>query len=161
MQIKIAFRIQNTIWNILKHHTRIDKYNNSSIYQMNCLDCPLKYIGQTGRTFSIRYKEHIHAIRNDDINSGYSNNILNTGHTYGTITDTINVIRTGRKGRHLSTLEKYHIYKISRDNLHMNDIYIRHIQSHISDITRTLRHSSTHPQERYISGSNHTERPKQ
>jgi hypothetical protein len=41
-------------------------------------------------------------------NSGYSTNILNTGHTYGTITDTMDVIRTGRKGRHLNTLEKYH-----------------------------------------------------
>jgi hypothetical protein len=59
--------------------------------------------------------------------------LLNTGHTYGAITDTIDVIRTGRKGRHLNTLEKYHIYKISRNNLHMNNIYINifnSIQSH-------------------------------
>jgi hypothetical protein len=34
------------------------------------------------------------------------------------------VIRTGRKDRHLNTLEKYHIYKISRNNLHINDTYI-------------------------------------
>jgi hypothetical protein len=36
----------------------------------------------------------------------------------------MDVIRTGRKGRHLNTLEKYHIYKISRNNLHMNDTHI-------------------------------------
>jgi hypothetical protein len=41
-----------------------------------------------GRTFNIRYKEHIQAIRNNNSNSGYSNHIPNTGHTYGTITDT-------------------------------------------------------------------------
>jgi hypothetical protein len=35
----------------------------------------------------------------------------------------MDVIRTGRKGGHLINLEKYHIYKISRDNLHMNDTY--------------------------------------
>jgi hypothetical protein len=29
----------------------------------------------------------------------------------------------GRKGRHLNTLEKYHIYKISRSNLHMDDTH--------------------------------------
>jgi hypothetical protein len=46
------------------------------------------------------------------------------GDTYGTIRDTMDVIRTGRKSRHLNTLEKYHFYKISRNNLHMNDIYI-------------------------------------
>jgi Zn-dependent peptidase ImmA (M78 family) len=88
---------------------------------MKCLACPLKYIGQTGRTVSIRYKEHIQAIRNNNSNLGYSNYILNTGHTYGTITDTVGVVRTGRKTRYL---EKYCIYKISRNNLHMNDIYI-------------------------------------
>jgi hypothetical protein len=118
-QLRVAFRIQNTIKNILKHHAQTDKYNNSGINQMKCLDCPLKYIGQIGRTFSVRYKEHIHAIRSNSSNSRFSNHVLNTGHTYGTITDTVDVIRTGRKGRHLNTLEKYHIYKISRKNLHI------------------------------------------
>jgi hypothetical protein len=52
---------------------------------MECLDCPLKYIGQTGRTLNTRYKEHIHAIRSNNSNTGYANHILNTGHRYGTI----------------------------------------------------------------------------
>jgi hypothetical protein len=63
---------------------------------MKCLDYPLKYIGQTGRTFKVRYKEHIHAIRSNSNNSGYSNHILTMGHTYGRITNTMDVIRTGR-----------------------------------------------------------------
>jgi hypothetical protein len=84
------------------------------------LDCPLKYIGHTGRAFNIRYKEHIHAIRSNNSNSGYSNYILNTRHTYGKITDTMDVIRIGRKGGHLNMLEKYHIYEVSRNNLRMN-----------------------------------------
>jgi hypothetical protein len=41
MQIKIAFRTQNTIQNIIKQHPRTDKYNRSGIYHMKCLDCPL------------------------------------------------------------------------------------------------------------------------
>jgi hypothetical protein len=80
---------------------------------------PIKIYGQTGR-----YKEHIQDIRKNNSNSGYSNHILNIGHTYGTIADTMNIIRAGRKGRHLNTLEKYYIYKTSRNNLHMNDTYI-------------------------------------
>jgi hypothetical protein len=90
---------------------------------MKWLDCPLKYIGQTGRTFNIRYKEHIHAIRNNNNNSVYSNHILNTGHTYGTIKDTMDIIRKGEKGKHLNTLEKYYIHRISKNNLQMNDTY--------------------------------------
>jgi hypothetical protein len=60
---------------------------------MKCLDCPSNYVGQTGRIFSIRYKEHIHATRNNSSNSGYSNRILNTEHSDGAVTDTMNIIR--------------------------------------------------------------------
>jgi hypothetical protein len=37
---------------------------------MKSIDCPLKYIGQTGRAFHTRYKDHIEAIRNNNSNSG-------------------------------------------------------------------------------------------
>jgi hypothetical protein len=47
--------------------------------------------------------------------------ILNMGHKFGTITDTMDIIRTHRKRKHLNTLEKYHIYKSSNDNLQMDD----------------------------------------
>jgi hypothetical protein len=79
---------------------------------MKCLNCPLKYVGQIGRIFNTRYKKHIHAIRSNNANSGYSNHILSTGHTYGTITE-YGCHRMGRKGRHLNTLERYHIYKLT------------------------------------------------
>jgi hypothetical protein len=76
---------------------QIDKYEKSGVYQMRCTDCPLKYIGQTGRTFQIRYKEHTQAIRNNNGNSGYSYNILNIGHAYGSITNTMKVIKNRKK----------------------------------------------------------------
>jgi hypothetical protein len=34
------------------------------------------------------------------------------------------IIKTGKKGKHINTPEKYHIYRISKDNLHMNDTYV-------------------------------------
>jgi hypothetical protein len=36
-QIKIEFRTQNTIQNIVKQQPQTDKYNKSGIYQMKCL----------------------------------------------------------------------------------------------------------------------------
>jgi hypothetical protein len=48
------------------------------------------------------------AVRNNKSNSGYSNLILNTGHK----TDTVDIIKTEKKGKHLNSLAKYHIYKI-------------------------------------------------
>jgi hypothetical protein len=86
-KIKITFRTWNKIQNILRQHPQKGKYNDSSIYQMNCLDCPFKYIGQTGRTFDTRYKDYIQASKNNNSTSGYSNDIWNTGHKYGTINE--------------------------------------------------------------------------
>jgi hypothetical protein len=63
--INIALLTHNTIEHILlpKLSTTTDSIcNNSGIYQLNCLECPKEYTGQTGRTFNTRYKEHIHAI---------------------------------------------------------------------------------------------------
>jgi hypothetical protein len=91
---------------------------------MKCMDCPLKYVGQTGRKFNTRYKEHIHDIRTNNSNTGFANHILNTVHTYRTITDTMEIMKTERKGSYLNTFERYYIYENSKDNLHMNDTNI-------------------------------------
>jgi hypothetical protein len=87
------------------------------------MSCPMKYTVQTGRPFNTRYKEHIRHIKNSNSKSGYSNHILNTGHSYRNITDTMEIIKIERKGKHLNTLERYHIYKISIEGIHMNDMH--------------------------------------
>jgi hypothetical protein len=88
------------------------------------MSCPMKYnIGQTGRPFNTRYKEHIRDIKNNSSKSGYSNPILNTGHSSGSITDTMEIITIEIKGKHLNTLERCHIYKISKEGIHMNDMH--------------------------------------
>jgi hypothetical protein len=38
--------------------------------------------------------------------------------------NTVDVIRIGRNGNYLNILEKYYVYKISREELHMNDTNI-------------------------------------
>jgi hypothetical protein len=57
----------------------------------------------------------------------------------------MDVISAGSNGRHLNTLEKYHIYKISREDLHMNDKY-----KHTFQILHELYNSSIEPHKRYI-----------
>jgi hypothetical protein len=54
--VTIAYKINNTIKNHLKPRLpKTDMYNQCGVYQLKCNDCPLKYIGQTGRTFKTRY----------------------------------------------------------------------------------------------------------
>jgi hypothetical protein len=36
--------------------------------------------------------------------------------------DIMEIMETGKKGKYLNTLEKYHILRISKENIHMNDI---------------------------------------
>ena len=121
-KLKIAFRTKNNLQHILKTKPKMSKYNKSGIYRMKCLDCHKEYIGQTGRKFNTRYKEHIHDIRTNNSNTGYSEHILNTGHAYGTIENTMDIIATSKKGQYLNTLENYHIYRITKENTHMNNV---------------------------------------
>jgi hypothetical protein len=60
-------------------------------------------------------------------------------HTYGSLTDTMGIIRTQKKGTYSSTLEKDHIYKISKNNLHMN---YRNTDTH-NPTFRTLQEMNT------------------
>jgi hypothetical protein len=116
--IKIAYKTWNTIQKLTKRHTQSEKYDNSGIYQLKCLDCPPKYIGQTGRAFHTRYKEHILAVKNNDGNSGYSNHILNTGHKYGPITDTMDIIKTQKRKTHQHTRKIPHTQIIQKQPTH-------------------------------------------
>jgi uncharacterized protein YbcV (DUF1398 family) len=89
---------------------------------MKCMDCQLKYVGQTGRTFYTRHKEHIKAIKiklTQGIRTTYW-----VQDTYGSITDTLENGEVERKGKHLNTLEKYHVYRFIRNRLHMNNTHI-------------------------------------
>jgi hypothetical protein len=59
-EIGISYRTKNNIKHLLRiKENNNRKYNLSGVYQLQCADCPRKYIGQTGRTFKIRFKEHI------------------------------------------------------------------------------------------------------
>jgi hypothetical protein len=70
----------------------------------------------------------------------------------------MDIIKTGKKGRHLNTLEKYCIYRISRDNLHMNDIYID-TYNPIFQILHELyvRQQHTHPPSKDINAETDTQ----
>jgi hypothetical protein len=55
--------------------------------------------------------------------SKYAQHILDTGHAYGKIEETMDVIHVTGKGRLLNTLERFYIYDLSKNKLQMNDTY--------------------------------------
>jgi hypothetical protein len=100
--IKTAFK---TINNLKKHlfpnQVTTDKYEKPGVYKLKCMDCTRQYIGQTGRSFKTKYKEHIRHIHNKRETSGYVQHILEAEHAFGKMSDIMEVIKIERKGSHL------------------------------------------------------------
>jgi hypothetical protein len=113
--------------NTLQKHMQMintdpDKYN-SGIYEIKCISCHLKYIGQTGGNFKTRYKEHIHAIHTNKTTSRYAQHIFETGHAYGIIENTLNILHCEKNGPLMNSLEQFHIHRLTKDRLQLNDTY--------------------------------------
>jgi hypothetical protein len=98
-------------------------YDKSGIYQLNCGGCRKGYVEQMGRNFQARYKEHIQAIRSNNSTSKYAQHILESQHTCGPITDTTEILHLDKKGQLMNTWERYHIHRLSKDGLRLNDTY--------------------------------------
>jgi hypothetical protein len=83
----------------------------------------MKYIGQTGHTFKARFKEHIQDIRTNKSNSKFAQHILDTGHTYNTIDQTMKILHIEKKGHKLNTLERFEIFNLTTKAVQLNDTH--------------------------------------
>jgi len=93
--LNIAFRATNTIQQQLTE--KPTNKNPSRIYKLKCNTCNNVYVGQSGRSINVRHKEHIRYIGTNNPLSAYVLHILQSGHEYGTITDTLQLLKTCQK----------------------------------------------------------------
>jgi hypothetical protein len=121
-ELKIALRTNNTIGKLLtpKNHTH-DPYSQSGAYKLTCPDCGKAYVGQTGRQFSVRYKEHKTAFRNNNQNNSFAKHLNDSTHSFGPMTEIMRILHYHNKGPHLNTLEKFHIHTEAQNQNHLND----------------------------------------
>ena len=90
----------------------IDKnqdYNKSGIYKLTCNTCKMSYIGQTSRNLNQKYREHIRYITNNDPQSAYAQHILQNLHEYGSIIDTMSLLKPIHKTSMLTHYEQLFI----------------------------------------------------
>jgi hypothetical protein len=87
-----------------------NKYEQTGIYRLACAECKKVYIGQTGRTLKIKYKEHIRSIKYNRDDSGFATHTLNNAHCYGKMEDIMEKIDHARKGRPMNINENFNIY---------------------------------------------------
>jgi hypothetical protein len=126
--IEVAFKTRNTLGKWLRHKQcrsgggNDDQYDTCGIYKLKCRSCSKCYIGQTGRSFKIRFKEHVSDITHNRSTTGYPQHILNYGHERAHSITELEILERQNKGPFLSSLEKFHIFKCKKENKLLNDI---------------------------------------
>jgi hypothetical protein len=94
----------------------------SAISSVKCRSCPSVCIGQTGRSFKVRFKEHISDIVHNRNKTGFSQHILNCGHERARNITDMEILETQYKSPYLNTLVKFHIFKCKKESKILNDI---------------------------------------
>jgi hypothetical protein len=123
-----------------------NKYDRSGVYQLTCPDCSMKYIGQTDRPFSVRYKEHYREYTHDNPKSKFSEHLLQAHHSIGPMHTIMEPLYYTTKWRLLNTIEKFHIYRETQLDNQLN--YRHTVQTNAIFDTLTRIHTSgghSHP----------------
>jgi len=76
--------------------------NLSRIYKLKCNTCNNAYIGQPGRSITIRHKEHTRYIKTNNLISVYALHRLNNRHEYGTAEETLELLKPCNKGTRMN-----------------------------------------------------------
>ena len=94
-KIVTAFKTTNTLQQLTKpkHESNTQELDKSSIYKLKFNTCQVAYIGQTRSNLRQRYLEHRRCIRHNNPQSAYAQKILNNRHEYGTINNTMYLLK--------------------------------------------------------------------
>lgn len=104
---------------------RVENSRRSGVYQLDCIDCNVVYIGQTGRNFKERMNEHRRAVGNENCNSAFSEHLHTSGHTSDF--SNFKILHNCSKGKLLDRLECIEIKKALVNNVNIvNDITFLH-----------------------------------
>ena len=114
--IHIAFRTTNNIRKMLNNATRTSIEKRTGVYKMMCDDCNMHYIGQTGRTFFERYKEHLPTSISNINKSNYAKHLVSLNHNYTNFEANCKPLHICRKGRYMDAVEEFEIYRAFRNN---------------------------------------------
>jgi hypothetical protein len=117
--IVVTYKTTNNILNNLRTRDSICLENRTGVYKLSCSDCDGFYVGQTGRGFLSRFKEHKPPTfyRNfDAIKSNFAKHLVNENHSYNDFRTNLKPLHFCSKGRYMNTLEEFEIYKAFRDN---------------------------------------------
>jgi hypothetical protein len=105
-------------------YTAMDASSNSVQYRSNMAKAIIRIRFHRGFNNMLTCSLYSHELSEKTTAAVDTQITLNTGPTYGTLTDTMDIMKIVKKWKHFNGLEKCHIYLVRKDNLHKNDIYI-------------------------------------
>lgn len=106
--IRPAFYTQNNLGKLLKEQPKMDRENRNGIYKWDCDTCSAVYVGQTGRAFGVRLKEH-----EKRENSTVFQHLKNENHVHSK--DNWKALHYVEKGKKMDSLEKLEINRCLKD----------------------------------------------
>jgi hypothetical protein len=127
--LRIAYTTRHTIGQLLTHNigNRCNKCEGNGVYQLACVDCNRHSVGQTGRPFCTHFKEHARYYQHSKQKSQYAKHLLDNKHALYPTETSMTILHNIKKGRMLKTLDKFHIYKETKQDNQNND---RHTVAH-------------------------------
>ncbi|KAK5643856.1 hypothetical protein RI129_007701 [Pyrocoelia pectoralis] len=122
--VTISFSNPNVLGkSLVKNKDVINILDKSGIYQLLCGTCSAFYIGQTGRSFSTRFKEHSNCIKLNNLThkSAFADHILHSGHSFDRLMN-FKILHLCHKGQRLNVLENLEISKHKQNKDLVNEI---------------------------------------
>lgn len=115
-KIYVTFRTDQNVRHLCNGKDRLENSKKSGVYKLICNDCDGVYVGQTGRNFDIRFKEHIAAYRNGHPDkSHFAKHLIDTGHSLCD-NNSYNILHVCNKSFRLCVLEQLEIMKHNNDS---------------------------------------------
>lgn len=132
--LQISFRAPTSLGQLLFNNKfKPDKTTRSGVYKLTCADCEACYVGQTGRSFATRKREHWRSFRlKREDESTFADHLIANNHNPGS---ELQILHLEGKGARLNILEGMEIYKHKRQTDHLlND----HADAFYSDLFSIL-----------------------
>lgn len=119
LDLNIAFRTNNNLGKFIKNNkSKTDKDQKSGVYKLLCGSCDKIYIGQTGRNFNKRIKEHRSSYIYEKEDSHYATHLNEENHNFN---DNFILLHNESKSYRLNLLESLEINKYKKTDKLLND----------------------------------------
>ena len=112
--VKISYKCSNTVAQLTKPTAsrNIPPHDKSWVCCLTCKTCNLSYVGQTNWNLKTCFQEHIIYIKTNSPQLAYTQHILHTQHEYGTLAESMTLLKPLQHESMLLPCEQFHIQSL-------------------------------------------------